>query len=46
VVIIVSPDVEAHDLMLRPTHSRLVTEIDIARVLGWCNLTKTKSFRV
>jgi hypothetical protein len=33
-------------LMLRPTHSRLVTEIDIVPALGRCNLTKEKSFSV
>jgi len=44
--VIVAPDFEAHALMLRPARSRLVTNVDIVRALGWCNLTKTKSFRV
>jgi hypothetical protein len=32
--------------MLRPTHSRVVTEIDIVRARRECNLMKTKSFPV
>jgi hypothetical protein len=36
----------AHQLMLRPTRSRLVTEIDIVFALRPCNLIKTKSFAV
>jgi hypothetical protein len=32
--------------MLRPTHSRLVTEMDIGRARRECNLIKTKSFFV
>jgi hypothetical protein len=30
--------------MLRPTHSRLFTEIDIVPAPGWCNLIKDQSF--
>jgi hypothetical protein len=29
--------------MVRPTHSRLVTEFDIGRAFGRCNMLKTKS---
>jgi hypothetical protein len=43
---LVSPDVAAHALMLRPTRSRLVTEIDIVLARRECNLTKTKPFPV
>src|ERR1700719_4263226 len=32
--------------MLRPTRSRLVTEIDIVPAFRWCNLIKEKSFSV
>jgi hypothetical protein len=32
--------------MLRPTRSRLVTELDIGRARRECNLTKRKSFGV
>jgi hypothetical protein len=32
--------------MLRPTRSRLVTEMDIVRARRGCNLMKTKSFPV
>jgi hypothetical protein len=32
--------------MLRATHSRLVTEIDIGPAPGWCNLIKDQSFSV
>jgi hypothetical protein len=32
--------------MLRPTRSRLVTEMDIVRARRGCNLIKTKSFPV
>jgi hypothetical protein len=39
----VFPLVVAPILMLRPTRSRVVTEIDIVLALAQCNMTKTKS---
>jgi hypothetical protein len=43
---VVSPCVEARELMLRPTRSRVVTKIDIGCALRSRNLIKTKPFPV
>jgi hypothetical protein len=42
----VFPFVVAPILMLRPTRSRVVTEIDIVLALAKCNMTKIKSSNV